>query len=444
MAEPDDGAHHDRDRVGGSWAGQLAMHEELQRELEYEQTLTRYKRRKYAQKEGQLEAHDASLPLKYRILEAPLPVALQATLLQQYRKLHQLADAPAELAKVQGWLEAVLQLPWGCAHRPQVIKSPAARVEHLCAVQQAMERHVYGHAEAKESILHMVSQSLVHPDGVPQIIGIQGPMGNGKTTLVRRGIAEALHRPFVQISLGGARDAALLRGHAFTYEHAKWGAVAQALMETGVSNPVLYFDELDKVSSCAQGAEIISTLIHMTDPTQNTEFRDAFLDVALDLSKVVFIFSFNDEHALSPVLLDRLYLIRTLPLLPPEKVVIAAQYLLPSLAANVGFAPTQVVLPVDGARYLVEAVSQSEQGVRSLRKSLEALLLRLNTLRLLHQAAQQRRPKHEHIRHVLAGIQCSHAQHLVETLKFPLLLTPDLLRKLLKPLPAPAHAHMYL
>lgn len=422
--------------------GSHCMYDELQHELVFEQGLSRYKKRKYALEERRLGSHTNTIPLKYRILEAAVPLPLKALLLQQYRKLSTLGDAPAEFSKRQGWLEAVLQLPWERLHRQTPLRSPTAKVRHLCTVQQTMNRWIHGHAEAKESILHMVSQSLVHPEGIPQIIGIQGPMGNGKTTLVRQGIAQALERPFVQISLGGMRDASELRGHSFTYENAKWGAVAQALMDAGVANPVLYFDELDKVSECKQGGEIISTLIHMTDSSQNSDFRDAFLEVPLNLSKVVFIFSFNDEKRLSPILLDRLHLIRTQALTVQQKVVIASKYLLPTLAHNVGFAAEHVQLSPEGARYLVDTVSHCEEGVRQLRKSLESVLLRLNTLFLLGQA-KRKKTRHSSIKQVLSGIQCDHAEHLVETLQFPLILTPQLLRKLLKPLPVPAHAHMY-
>lgn len=415
---------------------------ELQREVDYDLTLSRYKRRKYAKAERSLEAHQSPIPLKYRILDAVMPPPLKAKLLRAYRKLCTLQDSPSEFGKLQEWMEAVLRLPLGRLHVQSHRRSHAAKVAHLCTVQQTMDRWIHSHAEAKESILHMVSQSLVNPAAIPQIIGIQGPMGNGKTTLVRQGIAQALERPFVQISLGGMRDAAVLRGHSFTYENAKWGLVAQALMDTQCANPVLYFDELDKVSPTAQGSEIISTLIHMTDSSQNTEFLDAFLGVPLDLSKVVFIFSFNHERLLSPILLDRLYLIRTQPLRASEKVVIASKYLLPTLSQNVGFAPAQVQLSDDGARHLVEMASHGEQGVRELRKALEAVLLRLNTLSLLGDA-RRKRTRSSAIAQVLRSIQCEHAEHLVETLTFPLLLTAALLRKLLKPTPTPPHALMY-
>ena len=414
----------------------------LKREVDYGLTLSRYKRQKYAQVERSLEEGQSPIPLKYRILDADLEAPLKAKLLRQYRKLCTLDNAPAEFAKLHEWLEAILHLPMGRLHKPPHLRSHAAKVAHLCTVQETMDRWIHSHAEAKESILHMVSQSLANPSAVPQIIGIQGPMGNGKTTLVRQGIARALERPFVQISLGGMRDAATLRGHSFTYENAKWGLVAQALMDTQCANPVLYFDELDKVSGEKGGSEIISTLIHMTDSSQNTEFLDAFLGVQLDLSKVVFIFSFNNERLLSPILLDRLYLIRTQGLRKSEKVIIASQYLLPTLADNAGFAPGQVQLSDDGARQLVDTASNSEQGVRQLRKALEAVLLCLNTLRLLGEA-RRKRTRSSTITQVLRSIQCDHAQHLVETLTFPLVLTAELLRKLLKPSPPPLHALMY-
>merc|ERR1719262_1230068 len=144
------------------------------------------------------------------------------------------------------------------------------------------------------------------------VLGIQGPPGNGKTTLCRKGIAEALGRPFVQLSLGGATDASVLEGHSYTYVGSAWGRVVGLLMEAQCMNPVIFFDELDKVSDTPRGEEITGVLTHLTDHSQNMTFNDRYFEgIPLDLSQALFVFSFNDESRLNHVLKDRLTLIHT-------------------------------------------------------------------------------------------------------------------------------------
>ena len=418
------------------------MHQEIVQELEYEQTLSARQKRKYAKAERDLQAQDTShIPLKFRILGARgLPAAVQAQALKKYQTMAVLED-PTQFCKLRAWLEGLLRIPFGQYHRSQC-NSHRAKVKRLCETKAAMDQWIYGHAEAKESIVHMVSQVLANPHSLPQIIGIVGPPGNGKTTLVRQGVARALQRPFMQVSLGGANDVTQIKGHAYTYENSHWGKVVDVLMEARCMNPVIYFDELDKISQSEKGEEIISTLIHMTDPSQNTDFRDHYFEqIPIDLSQVVFIFSFNNEKTVSPILLDRLYLIRTLPLLPADKVVIASDYLLPTVTRNIGFSPDEIQLTPEGARFLLGHVEQ-EQGVRQLRRCLENIVLRLNTMKLLHEASQKRTARAQ-ISAVLHTIQCPAAGRITERLRFPLRLTADFLRQVVRPRPISSHEFMY-
>ena len=418
------------------------MQEELMHEMKYREGLTPYKRAKYARQEAALLRRDqeSQIPIRYRILESGLPPAAQARALKKYQTLAVLED-PTQFCKLRTWLEGLLRIPFG-KHHAAPCKSHRSKVKRLCDTKATMDRWIYGHAEAKESIVHMVSQTLANPHGMPQSIGIIGPMGNGKTTLVRQGIAKALQRPFMQISLGGVSDATLLKGHAYTYENSSWGRMVDVLMEARCMNPVVYFDELDKVSQSDKGDEIISALIHMTDTSQNTDFRDHFFeDISIDLSKVVFIFSFNNEKAISPVLLDRLYLIRTQALQPADKCVIASSYLLPTVARNIGFTPDQLRLAPDAARFLISQIP-SEKGVRQLKRALEHIVLRLNTMKLLNEACRKRTKKAD-IGQILGTIQCPAAAKLTHVLHFPLTLTPELLRQLVHPKPSPSYEFMY-
>jgi ATP-dependent Lon protease len=171
---------------------------------------------------------------------------------------------------------------------------------------------VYGLDDAKLQILQMVGQWISNPLAMGTAIAIKGPPGTGKTTLVKDGISKILGREFVFIPLGGASDASFLEGHSYTYEGSVWGKIVQSLMDCQTMNPVFYFDELDKLSETPKGEEIAGILTHLTDTSQNSQFHDKyFSEMDFDLSKCLFIFSYNDESKVNPILRDRMYRIMT-------------------------------------------------------------------------------------------------------------------------------------
>ena len=129
---------------------------------------------------------------------------------------------------------------------------------------------IYGHTSAKNHILQVISKWIKNPQSGGNILAIQGPMGNGKTTLVKEGIAKMIGRPFTFISLGGATDSCFLDGHSYTYEGSSWGQIVEILLKSKCMNPVIYFDELDKISGTHKGEEIWHVLTHLTDSTQNS------------------------------------------------------------------------------------------------------------------------------------------------------------------------------
>jgi len=218
-------------------------------------------------------------------------------------------------------------------------------------------------------------------------MGIQGPPGNGKTSLCRTGIAVALGRPFVQISLGGATDGAILEGHSFTYVGSTWGRIAQMLMDARSMNPVIFFDELDKISETSRGDEIVGILTHLTDQSQNKGFTDRYFEgIPMDMSKAMFIFSFNDESKINNVLKDRLTIIHTEGFNIGEQLSIAQLYLLPDLLINVGMRPGDITIKsLSDLQFLYEYCGMrcEKGGVRALKKALEACVLHANKRRLL-------------------------------------------------------------
>ena len=232
----------------------------------------------------------------------------------------------------------------------------------------------------------MIGQWISNPDALGSAIAIKGPPGTGKTSLVKEGISKILGREFAFIALGGTGDASFLEGHGYTYEGSLWGKIVQILMESKCMNPVIYFDELDKVSDTSRGEEIIGILTHLTDTSQNSQFHDKyFSEIDFDLSKCLFIFSYNDESKVNPILRDRLYRIETKGYDAKEKSIIARNFLLPKIREQVKFRDDEVVIPDETLRELIacKPLMQDEEGVRNLKRCLEIIHTKLNLFRLM-------------------------------------------------------------
>jgi ATP-dependent Lon protease len=209
-------------------------------------------------------------------------------------------------------------------------------------------------------------------------------MGTGKTTLVKDGISKILGREFAFIALGGATDSSFLEGHSYTYEGSTWGKIVDILIKCKSMNPVIYFDELDKVSETPKGEEINGILTHLTDTTQNSKFHDKyFSELDFDLSRCLFIFSYNDETKVNPVLRDRMYRIQTKGYDVKQKTIIAKNYLIPKIKEQVKFETDDIVISDDVIKHIIDKYTESEQGVRNLKRCLEIIHTKLNLYRLM-------------------------------------------------------------
>jgi len=249
-----------------------------------------------------------------------------------------------------------------------------------------LDNCAYGLNDAKLQILQMVGQWMVNPGAVGSSIAIHGPPGTGKTTIVKDGISKILGREFAFIALGGAGDSSFLEGHSYTYEGSSWGKILQILMDSRCMNPVIYFDELDKISDTPRGEEITNILVHLTDITQNDEYHDKyFSEVSFRLSQCLFIFSYNDESKVNPILKDRMYRIHTKGYDAKEKMIIARKHLLPKIREQVRFAEDELVIPDETLQYIISSQSlcKGEQGVRNLKRCLEIIYTKLNLFRLV-------------------------------------------------------------
>jgi ATP-dependent Lon protease len=228
-----------------------------------------------------------------------------------------------------------------------------------------------------------MGQQIRNPKSKGNMLGIWGPPGNGKTTLIKEGIAKAMDKPFIFISLGGASDASFLEGHSYTWEGSIYGRIANGLITSKCMDPIIYFDELDKISKTHKGDEITNILIHLIDPAQNSHFRDKYFHgIDIDLSKATMIFSFNNPSLVDKVLLDRITTIETKFLLIKQKIFIAQNYLLVNIIKDVGLLSKAVIFDDDIIEKIVNNYT-NEGGVRKLKSLLYLIIRELNISNLI-------------------------------------------------------------
>jgi ATP-dependent Lon protease len=291
-----------------------------------------------------------------------------------------------EYYKLKNWVDTFMRVPFGKYVSLPINISDGVDKCHdfMEKAQKTLDNAVYGLNDAKMQIMQMLGQLITNPTALGTAIAIQGPMGTGKTTLVKEGISKILNRPFAFVALGGATDSSFLEGHSYTYEGSTWGKIVQILIDSKCMNPVIYFDELDKISDTPKGEEIAGILTHLTDTSQNNQFHDKyFSEIDFDLSKCLFIFSYNDESKINPILKDRMYRIHTKGYSVKQKNVIAGNYLLPKIREQVKFSIEDIIIPEQSVNYIVDNHCNKEDGVRNLKRCLEIIYTKLNLYRLM-------------------------------------------------------------
>lgn len=322
-----------------------------------------------------------SVPLRFRVLLSELDDRVKAVAIKRVNSLAYGEGGTHQ--KVMQWVDGLCCLPIG-KYQPLPVRSDSPRadiVAFLDGVRARLDAAVYGHSDAKEHVSRLLAQWIVNPSSKGIVIGVHGPPGVGKTELCKA-VCETLGLPFAFVPLGGANDGSYLDGLTYTYEGSTWGKLADVLMKSRVMNPVLFFDELDKVSDSRRGEEIVNLLIHLTDPVQNDRFVDKyFLGVDLDLSKCLCIFSYNDESRVNPILRDRMVRIRTEGYALRDKVRIARDHLLPASLAQFSMAPGAVTIDDAELARIVEIVEE-EHGVRNLKRAIQDIVSFINYERL--------------------------------------------------------------
>ena len=325
-------------------------------------------------------------PYRLSLLETDMPLKFKSSAMKKINTLTYMDKCSGEYYKLKQWVDIFMQIPFGkYSSLPLTIKDGVEKCnEFMEQAKNTLDNCVYGLNDAKMQIIQMIGQCIINPNSIGTAIAIHGPMGTGKTTLIRDGISKILNRPFAFLALGGATDSSFLEGHSYTYEGSIWGKIVDVLIQNKSMNPVFYFDELDKVSNTPKGEEIIGILTHLTDTTQNSQFHDKyFSNIDFDLSKALFIFSYNDETKINPILKDRMYCIKTEGYDKKDKTVIAKKYLIPAIEKNINFEKGQIIIPDETLHLIIDKLTQKEKGVRNLKRCLEIIYTKLNLFRLM-------------------------------------------------------------
>ena len=361
--------------------------------------------------------YKTEIPIRYKILLSSLPVSIKSLIIQKIDAFELMNPNNSEYNKLSKWFKGLSLIPFdNYIYMPVSIKDNKTIIQtFLYNSYQILQKTIYGQNEAKNKIMQILAQWISNPSSTGQIIALEGPPGVGKTSLVKNGVSKALNRPFCFYALGGAMDVSDLEGHSYTYEGATWGRIIEMLMQSKCMNPVIFFDELDKISNTVKGSEITGLLTHLTDSSQNNLFNDKyFTGINIDFSKCIFFFSYNDIELINPILKDRLTIVHFKGYNIEEKIKIVKDFIIPDMLENIGFKKNDININSENISYIINKYTENEEGVRNIKRKIEDLFLKINLLRLMKNDNQN-----------LLDIK-----YKINDLKFPLNITNEIIDNL--------------
>lgn len=265
-----------------------------------------------------------------KILESDLTPYNQKKVLSKLKTLENMDHTDSEYFKLSQWLDNILDIPFNKYIIPKYISQPPSEI--ISNARNELNKVIFGQNKTKQHILEIIARMISNPNNTGHVFAVEGEPGVGKTSLIKDGLSKVLGLPFIFISLGGSQDSSYLIGDNYTYIGSKPGIIIQYIKQSQCLNPIFYFDELDKISTTERGQEIVNLLIHLTDTSQNQFFQDHYMDgIQIDLSRAIFVFSYNDKSKISPILLDRMEIIKFTSYSFLEKKIITMKYLFPKI-----------------------------------------------------------------------------------------------------------------
>jgi ATP-dependent Lon protease len=340
--------------------------------------------------------------IKQKILDLDTSIDNKTSIMKQFLNIKKLDINTTEYYKNQLYLDQAFLIPWNKYYnvRDQIrinmhyftldehIRDKILVKNFIENIKKELDNSIYGMENVKNEIMNYVCKFITNPHSQKNNIALYGSAGVCKTKFIKV-LSNALNLPLKIISLGGMKDSSYLLGHSQTYQDSKCGIIIQSIIETKIINPIIYFDELDKVSNSEYGQDIYSVLSNLTDPTINSNFKDRyFSNLSIDLSKVFYIFTFNDISKINKVLLDRLNVIYVQTPNIKEKVTILKNYCLNDIRENVGI-PIDIKFEDECYNMVIDYTdkhidSRVSSGIRESIRILEKVILEINKEVLLN------------------------------------------------------------
>lgn len=350
---------------------------------------------------------------KKKIINLDTTIENKLKIYERLINLRSMSGNENEYPKLNQWIRQILSVPFGqyrelsmnginseikrntCVN---ILKEKNNRVNDrgnngavydnfILDAYKKLDESIYGQQNAKNKILQIIMKWISNPSSKGNVLGFSGSKGVGKTSLASQGLAEALNRPCYIIKLGSLTDASYLEGHGYTYDGAICGRIIDIIREAKCMNPIIFFDELDKLSQTEKGREIIGYLIHLTDFTENNRYQEDkyFSGITFDLSRALFIFSYNYPERIDPILKDRIEQIDFQTFDTNEKVEIVNRYLLPSIHKTLGIkylnnskSVPYINLPTKTIKHIIETIDS--ESIRQLKSRIESLYSKLQLL----------------------------------------------------------------
>jgi ATP-dependent Lon protease len=334
-----------------------------------EEEINNYKRKKNNKEVESL--HD-------QILLLNLDISTKSFLLDKYDNAQRMSGS--DYSKNIAWLKTVLSIPFGILKDLEVkLNDPPNKIKQFFKnIKTKLDKNIHGLDDVKQEILEFVARKITNPNGKGHVLALCSSPGTGKTKIIKT-LADALNMPFYQINCGGLNDAAALMGHSETYVGSKPGKIVEILQTSPCMNPIIYFDEIDKISE-SRALEINGILTHLLDEEQNNQFQDNYLsNINIDLSKAFFVLAFNDVSKIDSVVFDRLKVIYIDKPTIEDKILICKEKVIPELIESMSFNKDIVIeLSKETIEYICTQKCNNETGVRHLKKQLEKVLNKLN------------------------------------------------------------------
>jgi ATP-dependent Lon protease len=320
-------------------------------------------------------------PLKYQILTSSAPIKIKCLMMNKFKRLMACEKNSNDYTYESTTLEHILKIPWGIFRELPVLSTESSLHGFLTQTGMLLDSVTFGQRHAKSKLMLEVSRYLQNPREQGFVLGLKGSPGTGKTTLISKGLSQILNRPFFRVDLGGAKHSDSLFGTRKVFERSDVGDLTKFLIEGQCLNPIIFFDELDKISVTEYGNELVNALNDLTDTNRNQAIVDQYLGIPLDLSRAVIVFAYNDSSVLQETLRNRIHEIEIEPYTLEDKVAIVKKFFLPRARSKLNiqyktrFANTAI-------KTIILEYTNHESGVRELERRIDEIILKINWIKM--------------------------------------------------------------